>query len=229
MTITIVLADDHELVREGVRCLLEIEDDFDVIGETSDGLQVVPLVQRLKPRVLVVSMAMPGLSGLDITREAHRRVPDTAVVVLTMFGDERYLLESLRNGAAAYVMKQARGAELVRGIRTAAAGRRYVSAPWSQHPIETWMRRANSTVINGYTSLTAREREVFQLVVKGESSARIARRLSISRRTAEAHRAKVMQKLHLTNHVDLVRFGLAHGLLRLSGGPATMPKRPASE
>lgn len=229
MPITILLAEHQEIVREGVRGLLEKERDFEIVAEASEGHQAIRLVQRLEPRVLVVAMALPGQNAVDITREIRRRGLKTAIVVLTMYGDERCVLDALRNGAAAYVMKQAKSADLIRAIRTAAAGHRYVSVPWSRHGIEHWLRRAYASVINGYTALTARERQVFELAVKGESSARIARRLAISRRTAEAHRAKVMRKLHLTSYIDLVRYGLTYGLLALSGGPDSMARRSTSD
>lgn len=228
MTITIFLAEHQAIVREGVRRLLENQRGFKVVGQASEGHQAIRLLDRLKPRVLVVAMAMPGRNALDITREVRRRGLKTAIVVLTMYGEERCVLDALRNGASAYVTKQAKSADLVRAIRSAAAGQRYVSVPWSRYGVEDWLRRADATAINGYTALTAREREVFELVIKGESSARIARRLAISRRTAEAHRANVMRKLHVTSYVDLVRYGAAYGLLDLSGGES-MPRRGATD
>lgn len=229
MTITIFLAEHQAIVREGVRRLLENQRGFRVVGQASEGHQTIRLLERLKPRVLVVAMAMPGRNALDITREVRRRGLKTAIVVLTMYGEERCVLDALRSVVSAYVTKQARSADLVRAIRRAAGGQRYVSVPWSRYGVGDWLRRADATAINGgYTALTAREREIFELVIRGESSARIARRLAISRRTAEAHRANVMRKLHVTSYVDLVRYGAAYGLLDLSGGEWT-PGRGASD
>jgi len=225
--ITVVLAEAHRLVLEGVRCLLETERDIRVGGETSDGPAVAGLVQRRKPRVLVVALAMPGRNGIELIREVRRATPETAVIVLTMYGDERYVMEALRTGASAYVLKQARGVELAQAIRKVVAGRHYLSPPLSERPIQEWLRRANAGGLQDYSALTAREREVLQLVVHGHTTASIAKHLSISPRTAEAHRARVMRKLGLHTYADLFGYALAHGILALPGDPrATASRSP---
>lgn len=211
--ITIVLADDHNLVRGGIRCLVEVEDDFKVVGEAADGLKVVRLVERLKPRMLIVSLAMPGLNGLEITRLVHQQSPATAVIVLSMHSKEQYVIQALRNGASGYVVTCAKPAELVRAIRRVVAGHRYLSEPLSRRPMATWLQRVKSAALDAYETLTRREREVLLLVSEGYSSARIASRLSIGRRTAESHRASVMHKLKFSNQADLIRYVLAHALL----------------
>jgi two-component system response regulator NreC len=210
--IQIVLADDRNVVREAIKCLLEAERDFEVVGEIADGLAVAPLVERLRPHILILDVAIPGLFGLEVTRQVRQRAPQTAVIVLSRYVDEWYVTEALRNGAAGYVAQHADARELIRAVRSVVQGQRYLSAPMSMDDVLAWLttyRHADDP----YETLTAREREVLQLVAEGHSSTRVARRLSISVRTAEAHRANVMRKLRLKNHTALIRYALARGVL----------------
>jgi DNA-binding NarL/FixJ family response regulator len=217
--ITIALADHHHLIRDSVRCLLETTRDFKVVGEAADGLEVVRLVERRKPRVLIVALGLPGLHSFEVTLRVRQRRPDTAVILLSMSASDQYVIEALRSGASGYVVTQARGVELTRAVRTVAAGGRYLSAPLSKRPMATWLERAKARTIDPYGDLTSREREVFNLVSEGHSSATIAGRLSISRRTAESHRANVMRKLALGNQIDLLRFAIVRGILTLPADP----------
>jgi DNA-binding NarL/FixJ family response regulator len=218
--ITIVLAETEQLSRGGVRCLLESHDDLEVVGEISDGLEVAGLVSRLRPRVLIIGIAMPGLNGLDVTRQVRQQSPTTAVLMLSRFSQEPYVVQALRNGAAGFVVKSAPPAELVRAIRKAVAGERYLSPPLSDCPLTTWLERAENAVSDPYDALTDREREVLQLIAQGHSSPAISGRLSISARTVEAHRANIMRKLKLRNLVDLIVFAITRGLVPL---PAPLP------
>src|SRR5437867_7012593 len=169
--IRIFLADEHEVVRQGLRALLEAEPGLSVAGEASDGLAVVNLVEKLRPDVLVVDLMMPGLGGLDVTRQITRRSPRTRVVILSMHANEAFLLEALRNGASAYVMKGASAAELIRAIREVAAGRRYLGPPFSEKGIEAYLRKARTAAADPYESLTDREREGLHLAAEGLRSA----------------------------------------------------------
>lgn len=211
--VPIVLADDQNLVRSGIRCLIEMEDDFRVVGEVANGLKVVGLVERLKPRTLIVDVAMPGLNGLEITRLVRQKSPAPEVIVLSMYSWEQYVLQALRNGASGYVVKHAQAAELVRAIRTVLTGGCYLSEPLSERPVATWLRRARSAPVDPYETLTRREREVLLLVSEGYSNTRVADHLSIGRRTAESHRASVMHKLGLASQADLIRYVLARAIL----------------
>jgi len=211
-TIRIVLADDQNVVREAVKCLLESEPDFEVVGEVDDGLAVAPLVDRLKPHVVILDVAMPGLFGVEVTRQVRQRSPQTAVVVLSRYVSQWYVTEALRNGASGYVAHHADARELIRAIRSVAQGKRYLSAPLSMEDVQAWLTQGPHPG-DMYETLTGREREVLQLVAEGYSSTRVARRLSISVRTAEAHRANVMRKLRLKNHTALIRYALARGVL----------------
>jgi DNA-binding NarL/FixJ family response regulator len=210
---TIVLADDHHVVRQGLRSLLEAEPDFSVIGETGNGLEVTQLVERLRPDVLVLDLMMPGLNGLEVTRQVSQRSPRTHVVILSMHANEAYVLEALRAGAVAYVLKESTSAELVRAVHEAVAGRRYLSPPLSERAIEAYMQKAESAVLDSYETLTAREREVLHLVAEGHTNAEIADRLFISRRTVETHRANLMRKLGLRTQTDLISYALRRGIL----------------
>jgi two-component system, NarL family, response regulator NreC len=220
---TIVLADDHQLVREGLRLLLEGQPGFSVVGETSDGLQVTELVARLKPDVLVVDLVMPGLGGLDVAREVARRAPRTRIVILSMHSSDAFVVQALRSGASAYVLKDSSGEELVRAIRQALAGRRYLSPPLSEHAIEAYVKRAHGAEVDIYETLTSREREVLHLAAEGLGNPAIGERLGISPRTAETHRAHVMQKLGLRTRTDLIVYAINRGLLPAQPVPSTSP------
>jgi DNA-binding NarL/FixJ family response regulator len=212
---TIVLADDHHIVRQGLRALLEAEPGFSIIGEAADGLGAVEIVERAQPDVLVVDLVMPGLSGLEVIRQVRQRSPRTRVVVLSMHADESYVLEALRNGATAYVLKRCTATELVRAVREAADGRRYLSPPLSDRAIEAYLRRTEASELDPYETLTAREREVLHLAAEGRSNPEISSRLYISPRTVEAHRAHLMRKLGLKNQAELIRYAIRRGIVPL--------------
>jgi DNA-binding NarL/FixJ family response regulator len=210
---TIVLADDHPVVRQGLRTLLEAEQDFAVVGEVGDGLEVADRVEHLRPNVLVLDLMLPGLNGLEVTRQVHQRFPQTRIVILSMYANEAYVLEALRNGAAAYVLKEASAAALVHAVREVTAGRRYLSPPLSESAIEAYVERTRGAPLDPYETLTTREREVLHLAAEGKGNPEIAARLGISTRTAETHRANLMHKLSLHNQTDLVRYALKRGIL----------------
>ena len=214
MTINILLADDHPIVRRGLRSLFEGEANFSVVGETGDGLEAVRLSERLGADVLVVDIMMPGLNGLEVTRQVRQRCPRTRVAVLSVSGDEPYVVEALRNGASAYVLKGSNGADLIHAVREAAAGRRFLGPPLSQRMIDMFGNKpGNDTAIDPYEKLTTREREVLHLAAEGHTSPDIADRLKMSKRTAETHRAHIMKKLGLHTQTDLILFALRRGII----------------
>jgi DNA-binding NarL/FixJ family response regulator len=225
-TVTIVLADDHQVVRQGLKALLQAERDFSVIGEAADGLQAIEAVERLAPDVLVLDLMMPGLGGLDVARRVSRHDPKTRIVVLSMHASEAYVLEALRCGASAYVVKDASAANLVDAVREVTAGRRYLSPPLTEKAIEAYVKRTKSGRVDAYEGLTTREREVLHLAAEGLSGAAIGKRLGISLRTAETHRANAMRKLGLHSRVELVRYAVARGLISLA--PEVRPPDRAS-
>ncbi len=230
---TIVLADDHEVVRQGLRLLLESEAGFSILGEAADGLQALELVERLNPDVLVVDLMMPGLGGLDVSRRVTQRFPKTRVVILSIHASEAHVHQALRNGAAAYVLKGSSAADLIRAIREARAGRRYLSPPLSEKAIDAYVHRARDAEVDIYEVLTPRERQILHLVAEGLSSSAIANRLGISPRTAETHRTNVMRKLGMHSRTELIRFAIQRGILPLEpeegGSPPERRGKPTDE
>ncbi|MDE3091111.1 MAG: response regulator transcription factor [Chloroflexota bacterium] len=214
MAVSILLADDHHVVRQGLRTLLEAQVDFHVVGEAADGLEAVRLVERFKPNVLVVDLMMPGINGIEVACQVKSRSPQTRVVVLSMHANEAYVLEALQCGASAYVLKESTAEELVRAIRAVAAGRHYLSPPLSERAIEAYTQKiAGDAALDLYETLTHREHEVLHLAAEGRTTSEIAERLSISPRTAETHRTNLMRKLGLHSQTELVRYALQRGIL----------------
>ncbi len=215
MVPTIVLADDHPIVRSGLRTLLEAEPDYEVIGEAEDGRGALDLVERLRPALLIVDVMMPGLGGLEVTRQVAQRCPGTRVIVLSLYSNEAYVLEALRNGAAAYVLKNTSTTALTEAVREVMAGHRYLSPPLTERAIQAYILRTSSSteVADSYEQLTGREREVLHLAAEGLNNAEIGERLHISPRTVETHRANVMRKLDLTGQNDLLKYALQRGLI----------------
>jgi two-component system, NarL family, response regulator NreC len=211
--ITIALADDHNVVRQGLRALLEVESDFNVVGEAGDGLEALHLVEQLKPNVLVLDLMMPGLNGLEVTRQVTKHSTHTSIIILSMYASEAYVLEALGNGALAYVLKDSSSADLVMAVREVAAGRRYLSPPLSDRAIEVYQEKAKAVTLDKYETLTTREREVLQLTAEGHTNPEIAARLGISSRTAETHRSNLMHKLGLHTQADLIRYALRRGII----------------
>jgi DNA-binding NarL/FixJ family response regulator len=213
ITTNIVLADDHHIVRQGLRSLLESESDFKVVGEAPDGLEAVRLCEEKQPDVLVVDMVMKGMNGIEVTRQVAKSCPNTAIVVLSMYDNENYVVEALQSGAKAYVVKESTATELVRAIREARVGHRYLSPPLSERAINAYLQKSKATVFDPYETLTTREREVLHMAALGASSSEIATRLYVSRRTVENHRASMMRKLGMHTQTQLIRFAIQRGIL----------------
>lgn len=211
---TIVLADDHHIVRQALRTLLETEPDFELVGEAGDGLEAVRIVERLRPRVLVCDVIMPALNGLEVVRQVSQRTR-TRVLILSMHANDAYVSEALKNGAAGYVLKNCQAAELIQAIREVDAGRRYLSPQISERAIDLYGRKLGREPEDPYETLTTREREVLQLVSEGYTNAQISERLFISPRTIETHRANLMRKLGLQNQSDVIRYAVKRGIISL--------------
>ncbi len=212
---TIVLADDHTIVRQGLRALLEAEEDFSVIGESADGAEVTDLVTQLRPDVLVLDLMMPGINGLEVTWQVRQCAPETNVIILSMHANEAYVIAALRNGADGYVLKDSSVVDLLQAVRNVVRGQRYLSPPLSQLSLEKYMEKARSTPVDAHDLLTGREREVLNLAAAGHTSVETGALLSISPRTAEAHRSNLMRKLGLRSQADLIRYALQRGIISI--------------
>ena len=210
--ITVLLADDHIVMRQGLRALIDSQTDLEVVGEASNGHEALEMIQLKKPAVSVLDLMMPGLSGLEVTRQVWRI---SQVLILSMHADEAYVIEALRKGASGYVLKDATANELIQAIRIVASGQRYLSSPFSERAISAYIQRVKTGSLEPYDTLTTREREILQLVAEGRNSAEIAQRLSISPRTVEAHRASLNRKLDIHSQADLIRLAMKKGLLPL--------------
>jgi DNA-binding NarL/FixJ family response regulator len=215
MPISILLADDHIIVLKGVRALLESEPDFQIAGEANSGLEALEKADRFNPDVVLLDLAMPDIPGQEIVRQIHQRHPRMRIVILSMYAKEAYVVEALNNGAIGYVLKGSQSEDLVQAIRLAGQGVRYLSPPLSEKALEEYIRKTKDHPLDLYETLTNRERQILHLASNGCSNNEIARRLTISPRTVEVHRARVMSKLNLHNHSELVRFAIQHGVTPL--------------
>jgi DNA-binding NarL/FixJ family response regulator len=202
----LVLVDSHPIMRESLRCFLEQSARFNVLREVTDGLRVAGTLARLKPQVALVVFELPGLSALDVPLAAKRRALDVPVVILSDSLRDAHVVQAFRNGAAAYVAKQANQRELPEAIRRVAKGERFISSPLSRRPLAYWRDRATRGPEDPYDNLTLREREVLHLVGQGLSRTEIAQQLGVSPRTVETHRENIKGKLGLRSHAELVRY-----------------------
>lgn len=214
--IRVLLAEDHTIVRKGLRALLEGVASIEVVGEAADGREALAQVEQSPADVVLMDLTMPGLSGLEATRQIKERFPQVRVLVLTMHADEEYIFQVLRAGASGYLVKQAAPEELVAAIHAVYQGASFLSPTISKRVIDEYVRRAEEGVVTDpYDKLTPREREVLQLIAEGHSNREIAEQLTISIKTVESHRAHLMEKLDLHNTAELTRYAIRKGLIGL--------------
>jgi DNA-binding NarL/FixJ family response regulator len=206
--IRIVLADDHVTVRQGLKLLIDAQPDMQVVAEASDGSGAVEQARALKPEVVVMDISMPGVNGLVATRAMRAQVPDTAVIILTRHGDDAYLQELLRAGAAGYVLKQSPAAELLQAVRAVAAGGQYLDSTLTARVTAGFVGRKSKGLNQPGAALTERESEVLRLIASGYSNKEIAVQLDLSVKTVEVHKANSMRKLGLTGRIDIVRYAI---------------------
>jgi len=212
--VRILLADDHTVMRAGLRLLLERHEDFEVVGEAADGRQAVDIATELKPAVVVMDIAMPQLNGVEAARQIMNRDPETAIVMLSMHSDESYVLRSLKAGARAYLLKDSAEADLVSAIQAIIEGKSFFSPGVRALLKEDYIHRlAKFGADDTYELLTAREREVLQLVAEGRSNKEVAAHLNLSLYTVETHRTHILQKLNLHSVPDLILYAVRKGII----------------
>jgi DNA-binding NarL/FixJ family response regulator len=209
----IILADDHPMVLRGLRTVLEQEAGWEVVAETCDGLAVLDLVTQFQPDIVFLDVMMPGMNGIEITRQLAERQPQTRVIIFSIHASDAYIRAALSGGAVGYVLKDSDAPELVFAVREALEGRRYLCRRLAERAIDIYLQHASDDTLDWSEMLTARERQVLQLAAQGSSNADIGSRLSISPRTAETHRANLMRKLGLRSQAELIRYAMHHGLI----------------
>ncbi len=210
--IRILLADDHTVLRSGLRALLSAQADLEVVGEAAEGSEALRLAQTLKPAVVVMDIGMPGVNGIDATARIRRELPATRVLILSMHDDQGYLRQALRAGASGYVLKKAADTELLAAIRAAARGDVFLDASLVKGLVEDVA--VPKTPESEAPALSEREREVLQLLARGHTNQQVADRLCISVKSVETYKARLMEKLNLKGRAELVRYALTHGLLK---------------
>ena len=211
MPVTILLADDHAVVRDGLRALIEDGSDLKVVGVAGNGREAVAEAQRLHPDIVIMDIAMPELDGVEATRRIVEKCPDTRVLMLSMYLSAEHIHRALQAGAQGYVLKESAGDEVVEAIRALRAGKRYLSHRITETVIDDYLREGAS--LSPLDSLSLRERDVLQLVVEGKTNVAIAQALSLSPKTVETYRARIMKKLKVHDTVELVKFAMRHGLV----------------
>lgn len=214
MSVTLILADDHPIVRQGLRHLLENEPGFLILAEAGDGLEALRLVDLLKPKILIVDMMMPGLNGLEVLRQVKKISPSTRTIVLSMQSADVYVVEALKNGAAGYVLKETGPGELVQAVHEVTLGNQFLSAKLAER-FQNSAMDIRDTPADAYETLTAREREIFQMTVEGLTSQAIGEKLKISARTVEIHRRNLTDKLGIKNQADLIRLAIKRGIISM--------------
>jgi DNA-binding NarL/FixJ family response regulator len=213
MLVNVLLVDDHAIVREGLRLVLAAEPDIDVIGEAGDGREALDLVERLKPHVVVMDIAMPNLNGLEATTQIRRRFPQVHVVILTMHENELYFNQIIKAGATGCVLKRSMGRELVTAIQAAALGENYFSPTVATKVFQHYQQLLQHPGTTVDEPLTEREREILQLIAEGHTNREIAEMLTLSIKTVQAHRANIMDKLDVHDRTDLVKYAIRVGMI----------------
>jgi DNA-binding NarL/FixJ family response regulator len=213
--IRILLADDHTVVRQGLRKLLEERPDWEVIAEAGDGREAVRLTEQHKPDVAILDVAMPLLNGIEATRQITKRAPATRVLILSMHADEAYVTQILQAGATGYLLKDSADVDLLKAVSEAAQGRSFFSPAIARVMLDDYVRQlADKGVTDRYESLSGREREIFQLIAEARTNKEIAALLNVSPSTVETHRAHIMEKLDLHSAAEIVLYAVRRGVIR---------------
>jgi len=215
--IRVFIADDHTMLRDGLKNILHGSDGIEVVGEAGDGLEAVKKIKKTRPDVCIIDLNMPGLKGIDVTKMIKEALPGVKVVVLTMHDKEEYIYQSIRNGASGYVLKTSPSEEIIAAVRDTYHGKLFFSSEVSQEIIKKYIenRSNDQPVYSKYDLLTQREQEIFNLLIQGNSNRNIAEVLCISIKTVENHRTNIMGKLEVHNFIELIKYGAKLGLIDL--------------
>jgi DNA-binding NarL/FixJ family response regulator len=213
--IRILIADDHVIIRSGLRLLLEQQPDFKVVAEANDGREALQMVSKFHPEVAILDIGMPQLNGIEATRQIVAQEPATQVVILSMHADEGYVLRALKAGAKAYIVKNSAEADLIRAVRSVAEGKSFFSPAISKMLLEDYVRQVREKEVeDSYDLLTPREREVLQLVAEGRSNKDVANLLNLSLHTVETHRGNILEKLGLHGIPELILYAVRKGIIQ---------------
>jgi DNA-binding NarL/FixJ family response regulator len=216
MSIAVLIADDHAVVRDGLRYMLDAQHDIHVIGDAANGREAVEKVVQLQPEIILIDINMAELNGIEAAVQIREKLPSTKVIILSMYASSEHIFRALKAGVRGYLLKESAGVEVIEAVRTVAAGQRYLSEKISEKVIDDYIRQRDHAVsTNPLEILSPREREVLQLVVEGKSSADIAEILYLSPKTIETYRSRLMRKLELKDLSALVKFAIQHGLTEL--------------
>ncbi|GCE20620.1 response regulator [Dictyobacter kobayashii] len=214
MKIRILLADDHTILRAGLKMMLNAQPDMEVVGEAQDGRQAIQEAQRIQPDVILMDITMPDINGIEATKQIKRLLPDVRILVLTMHEHDEYVFQALRAGAAGYMLKEAADTELITAIHVIKSGQFYLSPTAQSVVVGDYLQRVRTgEERDSYSSLTEREREILKLVAEGHTNNQIAERLIISPKTVDTHRTHIMDKLNLHSRAELVKYAMRRGLL----------------
>lgn len=215
MSIRVILADDHQIMRQGLRAMLQKQPDMEVVAEAGDGRTALQLTRELTPDVVILDVAMPDLNGIDTARMIAAELPQVKIVGLSMHSDRRFVAEMLRAGASGYLLKDCALEELVRAIHTVIADQPYLSPQITGTVVEEFVRQISKDSSSAFSVLTPREREVLQLLAEGVSTKNIATRLHVSSKTIETHRQHIMEKLNTNSMAELIKYAVREGLTTL--------------
>lgn len=213
--IRVLLADDHKIIRDGLRALLEKQVGITVIAEAANGRAAVQLTQELMPDIVVMDLSMPDLNGIEATRQIREKLPAVRIVALSMHSDKRFVIQILRAGASGYLLKDCAFEELAIAIRAVAANHTYLSPPMADLVLKDYLRQLPKSDPSAFSVLTNREREIVQMIAEGKSTKEIASLLGVSVKTVETHRQRTMEKLEINNIADLVKYAIREGLTTL--------------
>lgn len=214
MTIRILLADDHTILRAGLKMMLNAQPDIEVIGEAQDGRQALQEAQKLHPDLILMDITMPDMNGIEATRQVKKLLPDIKVLILTMHEHDEYIFQALRAGASGYMLKEAADTELISALRVIQSGQFYLSPTAQSVMVGDYLQRVRTgEEKDSYSTLTEREREILKLVAEGFTNNQIAEKLVISPKTVDTHRTHIMDKLNLHSRAELVKYAMRRGLL----------------